>query len=263
MKAWKKIKQADAKASLIYEKLSKLLAFRIITKLAGEIVLACFVAFAVYVATGIYNDMRVVSQENKKIDNVYISVSDDYVESLFGIPIVSEEDSNHLINKFYLLDDAVLRTVSKDDSVIAFFVTSKKRSRKIPVSSYNNKTVKIGSITYAKNCEYNEKLHTDYFISGQGRINYYCEFFYTGRSRMYNIYIMGTVAYGFNDQNAKDLLLDTRDNPIESNIITLRKKARPNTYGVIANGYENMVSIIPQGEFSSGSWLDMYYLINN
>lgn len=279
MKVCEKIKKADASLSIKYARLNKYISFRIIIKLFWEIVLACLVALAVYAATALYNDISAISKENNNLNNIYISVSNEYVESLFGIPVVSEEDENHFENNYYLLDNAVLRTVSKDNSVVAYFITSKKTSRKI-LSYYKfNETVILGKTTYANIRVNNYTPKTDSSFCGDPSVNYYAELFPTGRERMYNTYVFGTVAYGFNDQNTIELLeasyfksksedSDNSDLAVDVNIdendlIKLREKARPNTYGVIANGYEEMISIIPQGELSSGNWSDIYYLIKD
>ena len=192
----------------------------------------------------------------EKLDEVYISVSHNYINALFGEPKVSVRENETLKSNFYLLDDIVLRTVIEDDSVVAFFITSMNEQRKITVKSIDSDKV-IGETDY---------IDTDFAtpetvasFSGNGRYNYYAEIQGTGRYAMYNYYLFATLPYGFIDDESAELCREygVEDSDSMPKDESLRATATPNTFGVIADGYEEVVTLIPE----VNNWADIYYLL--
>ena len=61
-----KCKMVDARCDKIYQKFVSTFTGRVCIKLISEIVLACLIAAAVYLATEIYNDSRAEVVDNKK-----------------------------------------------------------------------------------------------------------------------------------------------------------------------------------------------------
>lgn len=241
-----------------YEKIVSTFIGKVTIKLISEIVLACLIAAAVYGATTLYNQSRSVDVDNEKLGRIYVSVSDEYVESLFGIPYITITENESLKNHFYILNDAVLRTVSKNDNVVAYFITSTNKNRKIPVDSYETEKRIIGKTKYSDVSFANPTIESN--TSLNGRYDYYSEIQGTGRYGMFNYYIYGLVPYGFFDEGSADLISLTAwdEDYSQEALQALRKKAFPNTFGVIAEGYEETISVIP----TCDEWENMYYLLS-
>jgi hypothetical protein len=222
------------------------------------LVVLCSVIVMGLIAVAIY--LGASKQDSAGIDDklqeIYISTSHNYVNSLFGEPKISVKESDSLRSNFYLLDDAVLRTVTEDDSVVAFFITSKTEENKISVTSINSEEV-IGEASFLATEFPNPEIKADF--SGNGRYNYYAEIQGTGRYAMYNYYVFATLPYGFLDDEGAELCRQfSQEEPdaIES-VESLRDKATPNTFGVIADGYEEKITMIPE----VNNWADIYYLL--
>jgi len=79
---------------------------------------------------------RSVDVDNEKLGRIYISISDEYIESLFCILYATITERDSLKSHFYLLNNAILRMVSENDNVVAYFITSINKNRKTPVDSY-------------------------------------------------------------------------------------------------------------------------------
>jgi hypothetical protein len=202
-----------------------------------------------------------VSKQNStdiddKLKEIYISVSHDYVNSLFGEPKVSVKENETLKSNFYLLDDVVLRTVTEDDSVVAFFITSTNEERKITVKSIDSEEI-IGETNYLDTEFPNHITKSDF--RGNGRYNYYAEIQGTGRYAMYNYYVFATLPYGFIDNESAELCrkYSQEESVAIESVESLRKNATPNTFAVIANGYEEIITMIPD----VNTWADIYYLL--
>lgn len=241
----------------LHKKISKRFFGKALLKLSGEIVLALVVALAVYLGTSAYENSKIESIENKNLNKLYISVSNDYVESLFGEPYIKISESNSLQSEYYLLKDAVLRTVTENDTVVAFFITSKSEHRKIPISAFYSGKQTIGKTNYFKVDFANPKIDSN--LETNGRYCYYEEIQGTGRYAMYNYYLFATVPYGFIDDESIRLteMYSTNDSVSKENADPLRKKAKPNTFGVIAEGYEETVTVVPPVD----EWQNIYYLL--
>lgn len=241
----------------LHEKISKWFFGKAFLKLSGEIVLALLVALAVYLGSSAYENSKIESIENENLNKLYISVSIDYVESLFGEPYIKIQESDSLQSQFYLLKDAVLRTVTENDTVVAFFITSKDEHRKISISTFYSGKRTIGKTNYFKVDFANPKIDSN--LETNDRYCYYEEIQGTGRYAMYNYYLFATVSYGFVDDESVRLseMYSTNSSASKENTDPLRKKAKPNTFGVIADGYEETVTLIPKVD----EWQNIYYLL--
>ena len=241
----------------LHKKASKRFFGKALLKLLGEILLALLVALAVYLGTSVYENSKIESIENKNLNKLYISVSNDYVESLFGEPYIKISESDSLQSQFYLLKDAVLRTVTDNDIVVAFFITSKDENRNIPISTFYSEKQTIGKTNFYKIKFANPTIESN--LNSNGRYCYYGEIQGTGRYAMYNYYSFATVSYGFiDDASARLCEKNSTDNIItKEEEETLRKKAKPNTFGVMADGYEETISLIPFVD----EWENIYYLL--
>lgn len=117
----KLLKSLDNKLNAAYASAQKSFAGRVLLKLTSEVILACLLAFAVYVATNTYHRSTAISENNQKLKHIYISISDEYITDLFGTPYITF-DNNTLTNKFYILNKAILRTVVDKGNVVAFLL---------------------------------------------------------------------------------------------------------------------------------------------
>ena len=242
-----------------YDKINNCILGKAIIKLLSEIVLALLITCATFLGSYLYDCATEEAKVNKKIERVYVSISNEYVNDLFGVPYTSFIEENGLVNNFYLEDEVIVRTVLKDEKVIAFFVTSKDESRTIPIESLEGKKCVVGKISFQDigfpnpNCEA--------FCCGDGRINYYSEAQGTGRYGMYNTYVYAIMPYGFLGKEACELVMSAyfEGSSEYRTVDELKKYAKPNTYGVIADEYIEDISMIPE----SDEWLNAYYLLTN
>lgn len=249
----------DKKLRFIYDKITSVFVGKMVVKLVSEIILALLIAVFTYIGTLFYHESTAIAEANGKLDQIYISVSNEYVNSLFGTPYISFEEKGDLTNNYYVVDDMILRTVSENNNVVAFFVTSTNEKRKIPVNTYETEVRKIGSVVYT-DLDFGGEIR-EANASSNGRYNYYYELQGTGRYGMFNHYLYGTVSYGFIDDANVDLIskLVYDQDVSQEEIDYLRQKAKPNTFGVIADGYEETISIIPFCD----EWENMYYLLEH
>ena len=85
----KLLKSLDNKLNAAYASAQKSFAGRVLLKLTSEVILACLLAFAVYVATNTYHRSTAISENNQKLKHIYISISDEYITDLFGTPYIT------------------------------------------------------------------------------------------------------------------------------------------------------------------------------
>lgn len=142
--------KADNYTGKIYKKLTESFFGEIFLKLIGEIILALVVSVAVYLGSSFYENSKIETLENENLNKLYISVSNDYVESLFGKPYISVSEDESLQSNFYLLKDVVLRTVVEDDTVVAFFITLKNEHRSVPIATVISEKKTLGKTNYSE-----------------------------------------------------------------------------------------------------------------
>lgn len=251
-------KRADIKAGSLYEKCQNSFFGKLILKLTSEIILACLISAAVYFATDIHHNMTAMSTDIKNLNKVYISLSEEYTTSMFGTPYISFVDENNYKNNFYMLQKSVLRTVFDNDCIIAFFITAADSKSHLPVSAVSGEEQVLGKVTYT-DIDF-PTPQTEAYFNSDGRYAYYSETQGTGRYAMYNYYVFGYLPYGFTDDSSYNLIRnwDTEDGPDLSAHKKNREQARPNTFGVIADTYQDSVSIFP----GSNEWSSMHYLLD-
>lgn len=125
---------------------------------------------------------------------------------------------------------------------MAFFITSQNEHRTIPVSTVFSGKKAIGKTKFSEIDFANHETKSN--INVNGRYCYYGEIQGTGRYAMYNYYLFATLSYGFVDEESASLgqehsMMDSVSKEV------LRKKAKPNTFGVIADGYQEIITFIP------------------
>ena len=258
MKLLIKLKKADEYANKIHSNWQKSFFGKIALKLISEITLACLIAAAVYLATNAYHTATAVSDDIKKINQVYISMSEEYADLLFGAPYISFVDENDLENNFYILNKSILRTVVDKNNIVAFFITSTDIKVKIPVNSISDEAKEIGKVVYSDIDFPNPQIEGN--INSNGRYVYYNEIQGTGRYAMYNNYIFGFLPYGFTDNSTPKLINLVGfegGNTNTAQLNEIKKKAKPNTFGVVAPDCQELVSILPICD----EWENVYYLL--
>ncbi len=103
-----------------------------------------------------------------------------------NLKIGGEEPGKQFINKYFVLNNAILRTVSEDETVVAYFVTSINEHKNIPVDFYESEASILGKATYAAVSSVTASPKVDSSAEMNGRYNYYSEMYGTGRYGMYN-----------------------------------------------------------------------------
>ena len=76
----------DAQVEGLYNKIKLFFIGKVFIKLISEIVLALLIAVFTYLATSFYHNRTAELETNKKLEQIYVSVSDEYVNALFGSP---------------------------------------------------------------------------------------------------------------------------------------------------------------------------------
>ena len=83
----------------------------------------------------------------------------------------------------------------------------------IPIRSFFDDTIPVllGRTTYGSvNAAFvNPEIKSNY--AAEPRITYYCQEQMTGRSGMYNTYVLGNIFYGFQDQKSTEMMEITQD----------------------------------------------------
>ena len=77
---------------------------------------------------------------------------------------------------------------------------------------------------------------------------------------MYNNYVFGFVSYGFTDHSTSELInlvVFGDKNTSAGRLNEIKKKAKPNTFGVVSPDYKELISILPFCD----KWENMYYLL--
>lgn len=210
----------------------------------------------------IYIPHKVRMEDNKFLHQLYVSVSDAYIESKIGEPYISI-DNEEIIQRYYLLKDVVLKTISNNGRVVAFFITSQRRNRNIPFNYAGNEIV-IGKFRYSDNDRADQNISA--FYCGNYRMCYYREFFGMGRSGMYNQYVFSSVPFGFYEDQSTELMYlygsETKNDISLDQINSIRREAHPNTIGVISAEFLKEVNSILDIEEEVNE-LDLFQSLDN
>ena len=199
-----------------------------------------------------------INTENQFLYRLYISITDEYIQSKIGVPYIKENNLQYVEN-YYLLNDVVLKTISNNGSVIAFFITSQNKKRRIPFNFAADEII-IGRYTYSDIPMPNPVISAEYY--GNYRGCYYIERYETGRAGMYNDYVCASFSYGFYDDNSTELMLMNNEYNINKYTTeekeNARKKAKPNTFGVIKPEYSDRINI-----FLHDDTLDQFHALDS
>lgn len=264
MKIMKCLLGIDSKLQKSISPYTNTILAKLLVWLLSEIVLAIVVGYFVNLFNVYQTKKNQDAIEIKKINRIYVQVSDDYVESLFGTPVISIRGEGQMVESFYTLDTCVLRTVSDNNTVVAYFVTITSEECFVPLILYDDDVYNLGMITYDQfPMVYNHSVVIEANAESDGRFCYYGEKHGTGRWAMYNFYVLGNVAYGYLDIDSINLINSAGGfsglagfvDPEEQ-----RKQTKPNTYGVIAYGYQDRIGVMSDNNVDWQVWDDLYYL---
>lgn len=248
----KKIFEIDKKMLKISNKINNTFFGKVLLKIVSETFLAILIAAAIYTSQALYEDASRLTKDNLCYENLTIGLSEDYINSLFGIPKFTLYDGS-IKNNFYQMKDSILRVcLDSEDTTIAYFITVTKSGRAISLSPYyQDKNIKLGEVTFADINILPIKIDANVAASGD-EYNYYAEWFYIGNPGSYNTYIYSINSNGIcNDYDIKltgeayfNYYLKNGKVELE-NIQQHRYQAKPNTFGVIALGYKDKIDVIP------------------
>lgn len=250
-----RIFEIDKKMLKTSNKINNTFLGKVLLKIISETFLAILIAVAIYASRTLYEDASRLTKDNLHYENLTIGLSEEYVNSLFGIPKSTLYDGS-IKNNFYKMKDSILRVCfdSKDTS-IAYFITVTKSNRTISISLYyQDINIKLGKSTFDDIDMLPIKIDAN--VAGSGdEYNYYAEWFYMGNPGGYNTYIYSINSYGISNELDTKLTGDAYFNyylengKVElENIKQYRYEAKPNTFGVIAFGYEDLIDVVPYND---------------
>ena len=75
----------------IYERIASAYFGRLFFRFIREVVLAILIAFSTYLGTTISHAVQTKDLEIQKLNQVYVSMSSDSVDSMFGVPYIKKK----------------------------------------------------------------------------------------------------------------------------------------------------------------------------
>ena len=115
-------------------------------------------------ATALQEHTSRIDNDNQNFNSLSIGLNEDYVNSLFGIPIMTFPEYSMVLNddyfyvnldfplrnNFYILEDSVLRVVFDNrNAVVAYFITITEMGRVIPLSvPFKADRIYLGECTF-------------------------------------------------------------------------------------------------------------------
>ncbi len=215
-----------------------------------ELFIGVIVGIAVVIATSYMDERERYNQLKQNLALVHIGESYEYLNSMFGIPIINEIGGEKR-EVYYKLDDAVLRCIFDNDELIAYIITvNSKNMYSVKANLYTEAPLKLLQFSYSdfsKNAgkiEWNVPANNDDYA-------YYQEIFYGAGPADYNYFIIGNYKDYRKESVYNELLSwlasdlsQTPENIDKKRLQKYRKMLKPNTYGMIKEGYENDIDII-------------------
>lgn len=187
------------------------------------------------------------AQDTKIYEEISMGQSCAYIESLFGVPIMSEETADGFTYKVYETKETYFSAFYEKESVIAFFVFLKDGSSiQVPYPLF---PAKLGKFTYS---DLSFPAQTVILDISNGNMGYslYAEHHGSGRWGYYYTYVVGECSIGLPIKNSHYLsdtlaLSDAGQYEVdaapfwtEQTFIDSREKTYPNFLGVISSGVD-------------------------
>lgn len=226
-----------------------------------------------------YNKKVKTQRQEEMLDKLAIGISEEYVSSILGVPLISHIDDNGMTDCYYVMNGIIVRTLYWENILNAYFITITDKERTYEVKNRNYNYV-LGEDTYDDFSEH--VLGIESKISGSGNIHFYGEVRDTGRRNMFNSPVLATMQYGTDfDENPGLLIenayvaimkhygddIDAMDYYIQDtewieNILGIvdeeRRTIRPNTYGEIGGRYDMNIRILDR----HSSWTKITQILN-
>ena len=219
-----------------------------------ELFIGVIVGVAVVIATSYLEERDNNNRIKDNLAKVHIGESYEYIEFLFGVPVINEVDGE-LRESYFKFEDAVLRCVFDDDELIAYVVTVKdKRLYDVKANIYMDKSSNLLQFTYT---DFSEAVGTVTWSvpANNDDYGYYQEIFYGAGPADYNYFIIGNYK-DYREDGLYDKLLSwcssnlsqTSENVDMNQLQKYREKLTPNVHGMIKAGYEEEIGIISSSD---------------
>lgn len=218
--------------------------------LIKEVVAGLVVAAAIAVATLWINNYQTYQKEKAQLEKLHLGLSSQYVESIFGIPMIQFYDSNCKADiSIYKQNNSVVWCAYVEENTVAYVVIVKSSDKLYKVNSnimmsedaYLTKFTYSEFATESENSEINVPANNDDYA-------YYSELYYGAGPADYNYLILGSYKSYFNEDDFAKLLSCQWSEIPEAEINILRAHVTPNAFGMIKAGYEDVFSLVPMGE---------------
>ena len=242
------------KIKLLEKNNIKMKSIKTIKWIVKELFIGVVVGVAVAIAISYMDERKTNKLLKDNLATVYIGESYEYLNYMFGIPIINEVDGEKR-EVYYKFDDAILRCVFENDELIAYVITvNDKNLYSVKANIYIEKSLKLLQFSYADfstnvgDIEWNIPANNDDYA-------YYQEIFYGAGPADYNYFIIGSYKDYRKDSVYDELLSwcasylsQTPENIDIKQLQKYREVLKPNTYGMIKWGYENDIDIISHSD---------------
>ncbi len=230
------------------------------------------VAFRSYKINEKVEEQKVEETIKKNLNNINLGMSNNYINELFGSPIVKDEsyyktdegEQDVLITSCYKLGECVLLCLYHKESIVAFvIVVNDKNIYQTPNTRFS-KSFNLLDFTYA---DFYKEFEDAEYISGNLPANnddfaYYFEIYYGANSARYNSFIIGNYK-DYNGLNKIDEFTNKSNELIRcgqnyrsktngNDIINynyeqhyeLRKQVYPNMFGIVSPSYIEKFAVV-------------------
>ncbi len=214
-----------------------------------------------------YNYKMKIRQQEEMLDTLAIGISEEYVSSILGIPLISHIDENGMTDCYYVMDGTIIRILYWENVLNAYFITITDNNRTYEIKNRCYDFV-LGEDTYADFPEPVTAIESK--NEGSGNVHFYGEIRNTGRRNVFNYPVLATIQYGADFGEGPGIFIETAYTTIIDyygfeNIYTMdfcvqqdkegiqdilggideeRKSIRPNTYGEIGGEYAMDIRIL-------------------
>ena len=242
-----------------------------------DIIIGVVTGVVISAITWYAGNQRTAKEIQKKLQTVGLGETKEYIEDIFGVPVVevTYDDNNKyysgLTDAYYKFDHCILNCVYSENTIIAFFVTVNKKNVYKVIS---NRKQSLGKFSY------DDFFYTtpDYVFVNRPANNddyyYYQEVYYGAGPADYNYYVLASYKdymFDHRDSSVGQLISYFEDagayekNTFESAVYEteeckkLRKRICPNTYGMICEGYQEIITVaVPARMFGAVLYDDWY-----
>lgn len=220
--------------------------------LLKESISGIVIAAAVAAATLLVNNYTAIAAEGDKLSKVHLGLSEQYIESILGTPMVRQYDNmSETEIAYYKLDNSVTWCAyDKDDKVVAYVITTNTRRNMYlaDADSYLEKPIYLGKFSY---CDFSDDVQQPLVNNANNYdFSYYYEIYKSSwDDANEHYYLVGTYQDRFNDTDFAEIMDTIVSYQIgdvsDAELDQMRSKLCPNTFGMIVKGYHDQLGIIP------------------